>query len=388
MRSSLFFLTALVLGSAACAGEHGSVKPDSDQTSAARFEIRPFGTTPAGDAVDLITLTSPSGIELDVTTYGGIVTRLVVPDREGRLADVVLGHEGLKAYVAGTPYFGAIVGRYANRIAAGRFTLDGVEYELARNDGPNHLHGGTRGFDKVVWSAEPYSTGSEAGVALTHVSSDGDEGYPGELSVRVTYALTGDGELRIDYEATTDAPTIVNLTHHGYWNLAGHETDDILGHELTVRADRFTPVDETLIPTGELRSVEGTPFDFREATAIGARIEADDEQLAFGGGYDHNFVLKGWENDGALRSAAVLRDPASGRVMEVLTTEPGLQLYSGNFLDGSDIGKGGIAYEHRGGLCLETQHFPDSPNQPGFPSTVLRPGETYRSTTVYRFTAE
>jgi len=388
MRSSLFFLTALVLGTASCTGERDSVKPDPDQIPAAWFETRPFGTAPAGDAVDLITLHSPSGIELDVATYGGVVTRLVVPDREGRLADVVLGHEGLGAYVEGTPYFGAIVGRYANRIAAGRFTLDGVEYQLATNDGPNHLHGGKRGFDKVVWSAEPYSTGSEAGVVLTHVSPDGDEGYPGELSVRVTYALTADGELRIDYEATTDAPTIVNLTHHGYWNLAGHDSGDILGHELTIPARRFTPVNETLIPTGELRPVEGTPFDFREATAIGARIEADDEQLALGGGYDHNFVLDGWEDDGSLRLAAVLRDPASGRVLEVLTTEPGLQLYSGNFLDGSDIGKGGIAYEHRGGLCLETQHFPDSPNQPGFPSTVLRPGETYRSTTVYRFTAE
>lgn len=338
--------------------------------------------------MDIITLRSPSGIELDVSTYGGIVTRLLAPDRDGELADIVLGHEWLEAYLAGTPYFGAIVGRYGNRIAGGRFTLDGTEYALATNNGPNHLHGGDRGFDKVVWSAESYSNDSEAGVVLTYVSPDGEEGYPGKLSVRVTYALTTTGDLQIDYEATTDAPTVVNLTHHGYWNLAGHGAGDILGHELTVHADRFTPVDEGLIPTGELRSVEDTPFDFREATAIGDRIEADDEQLTFGGGYDHNFVLNGWEDDGALRFATLLHEPVSGRKMEVLTTEPGLQFYSGNFLDGTDMGKGGVVYEHRNGLCLETQNFPDSPNQPGFPSTVLRPGERYRSTTVYRFSAE
>lgn len=338
--------------------------------------------------MDLITLRSPSGVELDVTTYGGGVTRLLAPDRDGELADVVLGHERLEAYLAGAPYFGAIVGRYGNRIAGGRFTLDGTEYALSINNGLNHLHGGVTGFDKVVWEAESYANDAESGVVLTHVSPDGDEGYPGELTVRVTYALTVNGDLRIDYEASTDAPTVVNLTHHGYWNLAGHGAGDVLDHELAVLADHITPVDETLIPTGELRPVDGTPFDFREATSIGARIEADDEQMVFGGGYDHNFVLGGWEDDGVLRMAAVLRDPVSGRTMEVLTTEPGLQFYSGNFLDGSDIGKGGVVYEQRTGLCLETQHFPDSPNQPGFPSTVLRPGETYRSTTVYRFSAE
>ena len=388
MRSSLVFLPMLALGAASCDAGRDAGQPDADETDAPRYEARPFGTTPDGESVDLITLRSPSGIDLDVSTYGGIVTRLVVPDRKGELADVVLGHEWLEEYLAGTPYFGAIVGRYGNRIAAGRFTLEGAEYALATNNGPNHLHGGERGFDKVVWNAEPYSNDSEAGVVLTHVSPDGDEGYPGEVVVRVTYALTTTGDLRINYEATTDALTVVNLTHHGYWNLAGHGAGDILGHELTVHADRFTPVDEGLIPTGELRPVEGTPFDFREATAIGDRIEADDEQLTFGGGYDHNFVLNGWEDDGALRSAALLHDPVSGRKMEVLTTEPGLQVYTGNFLDGTETGKGGVVYENRNGLCLETQHFPDSPNQPGFPSTVLRPGETYRSTTVYRFSAE
>lgn len=387
MRPWLFGLAILALCAGACAAERDEAAADSRPAAASAYETHPFGATPDGDTVERITLRSPDGIELDVITYGATVTRLMALDRDGVPADVVLGHEWLESYLAGTPYFGAIVGRYGNRIADGRFTLDGTEYELAINNGPNHLHGGLVGFDKVIWEAEPYETESGSGVVLTYVSEAGEEGYPGELSVRVTYALTG-SDLRIDYEATTDAPTIVNLTHHGYWNLAGHGAGDILGHELTLAASRFTPVDETLIPTGELRAVEGTPFDFREPTAIGARIDAADEQLEFGGGYDHNFVIDGWANDGELRPAAVLRDPASGRVMEVLTTEPGVQFYSGNFLDGSDIGKGGALYGHRTGLCLETQHFPDSPNQQGFPSTVLRPGETYRSTTVYRFSAE
>lgn len=388
MRTWLVLLPMLAVGAVACTTERDTPASDAGPTAAPTVEIRPFGTTPDGDPVDLFTLRSPSGIELDVITYGATVTRLLAPDSDGELADIVLGHEWLESYLAGTPYFGAIVGRYGNRIAEGRFTLDGVEHRLAVNNGPNHLHGGLKGFDKVVWAAEPYSDETETGVVLTYVSVDGEEGYPGELTVRVTYALSPRGELRIDYEATTDAPTLVNLTHHGYWNLAGHGSGDILGHELTLHAGRFTPVDETLIPTGELRSVEGTPFDFRSPTGIGARIEADDEQLAYGGGYDHNFVLDGWQPDGELRSAAVLRDVPSGRTMEVLTTEPGIQFYSGNFLDGSDIGKDGVVYEHRTGLCLETQHFPDSPNQPNFPSTVLRPGDTYRSSTAYRFSAE
>jgi len=388
MRSWFIFLPVALLGTVSCSGDRDAGSSDQDLTPATSYEMKNFGFTPDGETVDLITLRSPSGVELDVATYGGIVTRLLAPDRGGELADVVLGHDRLEPYLAGTPYFGAIVGRYGNRIANGRFTLDGKEYVLAVNNGPNHLHGGIRGFDKVVWQAEPYANETEAGIVLRYVSPDGEEGYPGELSAKVTYALTAAGELRIDYEAMTDAPTIVNLTHHGYWNLAGHGSGDILDHVLAIRASRFTPVDETLIPTGERRPVEGTPFDFLDPTAIGARIDADDEQIAFGGGYDHNFVLDGWENDGELRSAAVLHDPVSGRTVEVLTTEPGLQFYSGNFLDGSDIGKGGVVYERRTGLCLETQHFPDSPNHPAFPTTVLRPGETYRSTTVYRFSAE
>jgi aldose 1-epimerase len=334
----------------------------------------------------LYMLRSARGLEVDVASYGGIVTRLLVPDREGGLADVVLGYDSLPAYEAGTSYFGAIVGRYANRIAGGRFTLDGEEVRLATNDGPNHLHGGLRGFDRVVWDAEPFESDSAVGVRLTHVSPDGDQGYPGTLRATVTYALTGEA-LRIEYEATTDAPTVLNLTHHGYWNLAGHASGEILDHELRIAATRFTPVDSTLIPTGELRRVAGTPFDFREPTRVGTRIGDDDEQLLRGRGYDHNFVLDGWTGDGTLRRAATLRDPGSGRTMEVWTTEPGLQLYSGNFLDGSDVGKDGAVYRHRDALCLETQHFPDSPNHPAFPSTALRPGETFRSTTVYRFTA-
>ena len=387
MRTPLNLLPLLVLA-AACAVESGDDRAERRTEGTPMAESRPFGTTPAGESVDLITLRSPSGIELDVMTYGGTVTRLLAPDRDGERDDIVLGHGWLESYLAGTPYFGAIVGRYGNRIAGGRFSLDGTDHDLAVNNGPNHLHGGLTGFDKVVWTAESYSNEAEAGVVLSYVSPGGEEGYPGELSVRVTYALIAGGDLRIDYEATTDAPTVVNLTHHGYWNLAGHGAADILEHELEVNASRFTPVDETLIPTGELRSVEGTPFDFREPAAIGARIDADDEQITFGGGYDHNFILDGWSGDGTLRSAAILYDPGSGRTMEVLTTEPGLQFYSGNFLDGSDLGKDGVVYEQRTGLCLETQHFPNSPNQPDFPNTVLRPGETYRSTTVYRFSAE
>jgi len=387
MRTPLRILPLLVLA-AACAVERGDDPADQRTGGIPMAESRPFGTTPGGESVDLVTLRSPGGIELDIITYGATVTRLLTPDRDGESADIVLGHDHLQSYLMGTPYFGAVVGRYGNRIALGRFSLEGAEYTLAVNNGPNHLHGGLTGFDKVVWKADPYSNEKEAGVVLSYVSPDGEEGYPGELSVQVTYALTAGGDLRIDYEATTDAPTVVNLTHHGYWNLAGHGAGDILEHELAVNASRFTPVDETLIPTGERRSVDGTPFDFREPAAIGARIDDDDEQLAFGGGYDHNFVLDGWNGDGALRSAAVLHDPVSGRTMEVLTTEPGIQFYSGNFLDGSDLGKDGVVYERRTGLCLETQHFPNSPNQPDFPSTILRPGETYRSTTVYRFSAE
>jgi len=336
--------------------------------------------------VQLYTLTNQHGMRATITNYGGIVTSLWVPDSEGNLGDVVLGYDTLDDYIASSPYFGALVGRYGNRIANGRFALDSIEYTLAVNNGPNHLHGGLVGFDKVVWEAEPYATTEEVGVNLSYVSIDGEEGYPGNLTVRVTYALTANDELRIDYALETDKATVANVTHHGYFNLAGHASGDILGHELMLAADRFTPVDEGLIPTGELRDVEGTPMDFRVPDAIGERIDADDEQIQFGGGYDHNWVLNG--DAGTLRLAARVHEPASGRVMEVLTTEPGVQFYAGNFLDGSNLGKGGVAYAHRSGFCLETQHFPDSPNHPEFPSTVLRPGVLYESTTIYGFSTQ
>jgi aldose 1-epimerase len=348
------------------------------------YRVDHFGTTPAGEDVELYTLRNTHAVEVRITNYGGIVTRLLVPDGDGIPGDIVLGYDSLSSYLAGSPYFGAIVGRYGNRIARGRFVLDGTEYTLARNNGENHLHGGLKGFDKVVWQAEPYEGEAETGLRLSYVSDDGEEGYPGRLSVTVTYALTNENELRIEYQAETDKPTVVNLTHHSYFNLAGHDSGDILGQELELAASRYTPVDSGLIPTGELRPVAGTPMDFREPISIGARIEEADEQLRFGGGYDHNFVLDGY--DGSLRFAARVYEPTSGRVMEVYTTEPGIQFYSGNFLDGSNVGKGGTPYEYRSGFCLETQHFPDSPNQPQFPSTVLRPGERYESTTVYRFT--
>jgi len=346
---------------------------------------KPFGTAPGGEAAELFTLTNANGCEARITNYGGIVTVLTAPDRDGALADVVLGYDTLAEYVNDSPYFGALVGRYGNRIAAGRFTLDGVAYTLATNEGDNHLHGGNKGFDKAVWSAAAAEGADGPSLELTHLSPDGDEGYPGALSVKVVYTWTNANVLRIAYAATTDARTVLNLTHHSYFNLAGAGSGDILGHEMQIPADRFTPVNGNLIPIGELRSVDGTPLDFREPVAIGARIGADDEQLKLGGGYDHNFVLGG---GGALALAARVREPACGRVMEAWTTEPGVQFYSGNFLDGSNVGKGGAAYAHRTGLCLETQHFPDSPNQPAFPSTVLSPGETYTQTTEYRFSAE
>jgi aldose 1-epimerase len=347
---------------------------------------RAFGTLPGGENVSLYTLSNARGMRVAVTNYGGTVVSIHAPDRDGRTADVVLGYVALDGYLKASPYFGSIVGRYANRIAKGRFTLDGRTYTLATNNGENALHGGKKGFDKVVWQARPSTTPAGPAVTLSYTSPDGEEGYPGTLKAEVTYTLTDDNELRIDYAATTDKPTVVNLSNHSYFNLGGPDERDILSHLLTIDADRYTPVDPTLIPTGQLAPVEGTPFDFRKPTPIGSRIEADDEQLRRGRGYDHNFVLNG--EAGKLRPVVRLAHGPSGRVMEILTTEPGVQFYSGNFLDGSITGKGGKVYVRRAGLCLETQHYPDSPNHQAFPSTVLRPGERYRSTTIYRFTTE
>jgi len=343
----------------------------------------PFGVTAQGDSVALFTMTNANGVEVRVITYGGIIVSLKTPDREGRPADIVLGFDSLPPYLTRSPYFGAIIGRYGNRIAHGRLILDGETYTLTTNDGPNHLHGGDRGFDKVVWDAEPFEHETDRGLILRYTSADGEEGYPGTLRATVTYTLTDDDRLQFDYLATTDEATPVNLTQHSYFNLAGAGGDDVLGQELMIRASAFTPVDSTLIPTGEIRPVEGTPFDFRTPTPIGARIDADDPQIHTGRGYDHNFVLDR-AGDG-LELAARVTDPASGRTLEIRTTEPGLQFYSGNFLDGTITGKGGRVYGHRGGFCLETQHFPDSPNEPSFPSTILRPGQEYRSRTVLAF---
>ena len=368
-------LCAALLALAACA---------PDPTPMRSITTAPFGTTSAGEPVEIFTMTNPAGIEVRAITYGGIITSLKTPDRDGNLDDIVLGFDSLAPYDAGSPYFGSIIGRYGNRIARGRFTLDGETFALATNNGANHLHGGDVGFDRVVWAGEPFEREDAVGVVFTHTSPDGDEGYPGTLEVRVTYTLTDAGELVFDYHATTDRATPVNLTQHSYFNLAGTGADDILGHELTIDASRYTPVDTTLIPTGELAPLDGTPLDFRAPTAIGARIDDDHPQLAAGLGYDHNYVLDRTA-DAGLQRAALVHEPVTGRTLEIRTEEPGIQFYSGNFLDGTITGKGGRVYGHRSGFCLETQHFPDSPNQPGFPSTILRPGEEYGTRTVLIF---
>jgi len=344
-----------------------------------------FGTVPEGP-VDLYTMTNSRGMEVRAMNYGGIIVSLRVPDKKGVLADVVLGFDALDAYLNNKPYFGAIIGRYANRIAKGKFALDGVEYRLARNNGMNSLHGGLKGFDKVLWHGEQFENNHGIGVVFTYTSKDGEEGYPGNLKTTVTYTLTDQNELQIEYEATTDKATPVNLTNHSYFNLAGEGNGDILKHELMLDADRFTLVDSTLIPTGELPSVARTPFDFTKPTAIGERIDANNEQLAIAHGYDHNFVLN--RKSSRLELAGRVHEPQTGRVLEVYTTEPGIQFYTGNFLDGTITGKNEHAYKKRAALCLETQHFPDSPNHSHFPSSILKPELIYHSRTVYNFSTE
>lgn len=345
-----------------------------------------FGTH-EGRPVNLYTLKNSHGVEVKAMNYGGIIVSIRVPDRKGQFADIVLGHEQLEGYIPNPPYLGAIVGRYANRIANGQFTLDGKTYNLPKNDGPNTLHGGTtRTFNQVVWDAEPLP--GKNGVAFSYLSKDGDDGFPGNLKVKVTYTLTDGNALLIDYEATTDKATPINVSQHSYFNLKGEGNGDILDHEMMINADRFTPVDKNLIPTGEMRPVKGTPMDFTTATRIGSRIDDNYEQLQLGHGYDHNFVLNSKPKQNDLVLAARVTEPTSGRILEVWTTQPGVQFYTGNFLDGSVTGKEGHVYKRRYGFCLETQHFPDSPNHPKFPNTILRPGETFHQKTVFKFSAK
>lgn len=375
LRRSFLMLPAL-LATAAAAG----------QAQGPTVSSAPFGRLPDGTTVTRFSLENGHGMRVRAMSYGAIIQEIMVPDRSGTPGDVVLGFDSLAGYLHDSPYFGALVGRYANRIAGGRFTLDGVTYHLARNNGPNALHGGVRGFDKVVWQGEAFRHGDSVGVTFSHTSPDGDEGYPGTVRVRVRYTLTPDDHLVVDYHAVTDKATPLNLSQHSYFNLAGEGSGPVLPELLTVHADAFTPVDSTLIPTGEIRPVAGTPFDFRTPHAIGARIDQPDRQLHIAGGYDHNFVLA--RTGPGLFHAVHLLAPSSGRTLDVFTTQPGLQLYTGNFLDGTLTGKRGHHYTHRGALCLETQHFPDSPNHPAFPSTILRPGTQFQSRTVFAFGVE
>jgi aldose 1-epimerase len=370
------FLILLALIQFSC-GNQGRRAQHQPENKKPMFSVKKesFGSA-EGQPVTKFTIISPTGFSADIINYGGIVTSLRVPRETGNPLDVVLGFDSLKPYLEGHPYFGCITGRYANRIAGGRFELDGEVFQLARNNGPNHLHGGESGLDKKLWQAAEFAGGDSAGVALSYISRDGEEGYPGEVRLKVTYTLTSDTSLVIDYEAVTSKPTPLNLTHHGYFNLNGQGNGDILEHMLFLNADRYTPVDTTLIPTGELAPVSGTPMDFRTPKRIG------DEIGLVAGGYDHNFVLNGGEG---LKKAATLQSPSTGIIMEVFTTQPGIQFYTGNFLDGTETGKNGAVYKHHYGLCLETQHFPDSPNQPSFPPAILNPGEIYRHRTVFKF---
>lgn len=380
-RRTLLMFATIALTAAAC---DGTTSGPATLTPP-RITKADFGTTSDGRFVEAYTLRNGQGMEMVVLTYGGIIQSLKAPDRSGQLDDVVMGFDTIAEYEQHSPYFGSLIGRVGNRIAGGSFTLDGQTYTLARNNGPNHLHGGVRGWDKLIWAADAFQDETGAGVVLTLTSPDGDEGYPGTVTAHVKYTLTPDNRLIVNYHATTDKPTIINLTQHSYFNLGGAKTTDILGHELTIHANQFTPVDATLIPTGTVAPVDGTPFDFRTPAAIGVRIDADDEQIRRGPGYDHNFVLT--RSGDGLQPAASVYEPVTGRTLDIHTTEPGLQFYAGNFLDGSFTGKGGRAYPRRSGFCLETQHFPDAPNHPSFPSIVLRPDGEYRSQTVFAFGA-
>ena len=366
-----------------------TLKTPANPSVAPKVEVRPFGAISSGQQTDLYTLTNDKGMVVQITNFGATIVSIKVPDKSGKVDDVTLGFDTPKEYEDGKSYFGATIGRYGNRIANGEFILDGKTYTLPKNDGPNTLHGGTIGFNKKIWEAKDVSGKDGGAVQFRHISKDGEEGFPGTLTATVVFTLAKDkNELKIEYTASTDKPTVVNLTNHSYFNLAGQNQGDILGETMELNADKFTPVNATLIPTGELRDVKKTPFDFTHATAIGARIDDPDEQLKFGHGYDHNWVLNRKAGSTGLERAAVAHDPKSGRTVEVLTTEPGVQFYTGNFLDGTTHGKGGYAYPRRSAFCLETQHFPDSPNHANFPSTTLNPGKDLHSTTVFRFSVK
>ena len=382
-----YLVILLLLLTVACNPKKETTSEEKQPEGVLAVTKKSYATMPDGKEVFEYTLRNKSGVEAKVINYGGIVTSLMVPDKDGNMGDVVLGYDSLSSYLKSNPYFGALIGRYGNRIGKGKFSLDGTTYTLPINDGPNHLHGGPAGFDKVYWNIAPVEDSTKAALTLTYHSVDGEQGYPGNLDVEVTYTLTDENELKVDYKATTDKKTIINLTQHSYFNLTGDPTKDILGHELMIDAAYFLPVDKTLIPTGELKPVKDTPFDFNVLTSIGARIDNANEQLQFGKGYDHCWILNGYDST-TLRKVATLYDSTSGRVMDVITTEPGLQFYSGNFLDGTLIGKNNITYQYRHGLCLETQHYPDSPNKPEFPAVTLMPGETYSSTTIYKFSTK
>jgi len=385
MKNIIQFLLLATAGLAAaslagCASQSMSTSTKASITSA------PFGKTADGTAVEIYTLRNARGAQARIMTYGGIVQSLSLPDKNGQYADIVLGYDNLQGYIDKTPYFGALIGRYGNRIGGAQFTLDGATYTLAANDGPNTLHGGLRGFDKVVWQAQPLLGGEGPKLVLSYLSKDGEEGFPGNLAVTATYTLTDNNEIKLEFTATTDKATVLNLTHHSYFNLAGEGNGDILGHILYINADQTTPVDSKLITTGEFKSVDGTPFDFRTPTAIGARINDPDPILQYGPGYDHNWVVN--KPMGQFGLMARVTEPVSGRVMEVWSDEPGLQFYAGNFLDGTIKGKGGVAYPRRSAFCMEPQHYPDSPNKSNFPSVVLRPGQTYHNTIEYKFSAQ
>jgi len=373
-KAGIFVVLALLCGTAFCAGNK------------LKIEKKVFGQTPCGQNVNLYTLSNANGIKIGVMDYGASLISAVVPDNKGKFEDIAIGYDNFDSYVCNNGYFGGIVGRFGNRIANGRFKLDGTEYILNTNNNGQHLHGGIKGFNAVMWSSESFENATGVGVKFTYLSKDGEEHYPGNLNVTAVYTLTNDNELKIDYTATTDKATPINLTQHGFWNLAGAGNGDILKHEMMINADKFTPVDKFLIPSGELRDVKNTPMDFTQPTAIGTRIDNEDRQLKFGGGYDHNWVLN--KTDDLLTPACRVFEPTSGRVLEVYTTEPAMQFYSGNYFDGTVTGRGGKVYNYRCAMAIEPQHFPDSPNQPKFPNTILRPGETYKSQTVYKFSCK